>query len=425
MAGYNFVSNVSSIEIAENGVIISRDEDNGIRKLEVSLPAFLSVSEKINRARQIDQAAKVENIEVYNSSFTAWKGSDSPTVVTDTFSMKNTRDNKFITFEDFLEIMNNSMKVQKDEDYKIIDTPSTDEIFLALAVDDPQTSLEISSKIAEIGGYKIMVIGNIDPSRLNGMACHKYTYLANSDNVSFSEYVEDFIRENKVRHIIIPSNLDGRDISSHIAATMGLGLTADCVDIKLESGKMIQYKPAFGGGIIAVITSKTKPDMATVRKGMFPIKFKSKSYEIQNVKLEKNPNFHELENILLDNKLHPLDTPVIFGIGTGVQNNDISTIIEIGEKINAAAGATRRVVDMGRIPRQFQIGLTGISISPALYIAIGISGSDNHVVGIRYAGKIVAINNNPDADIFKNSDFGIIMDSHEFIEKLYGYIKGQ
>ena len=422
MAGYNFVSNVSSIEIAENRVIVARDEDNGIRKLEVSFPVFLSVSEKINRARQIDPSAKVENIDIYDSRFTAWKGSDSPTSVVDTFSMANTRNNKFITFQEFLGILNSSGEVKQDPDYKILDDPATEEIFLGLAVDDPGTSLEISSKIAEIGGHRIVVIGNINPSRLNGMACHKYIYLDNSDYVSFSEYVAEFIRKNKVRHVLAPSNLNGRDISSHIAASIGLGLTADCVDIKFESGKMVQYKPSFGGGIIAVIKSKTEPDMATVRKGMFPIKFRSKSYDVQTVNLEKNENFHEIDNTPIDSNLHPLDTPVIFGIGTGVHAEDIPHILEIAEKINASVGATRRVVDMGRIPRQFQIGLTGMSISPSLYIALGISGSDNHIVGIRYAGKVIAVNNNPDADIFKHSDFGMIMDTHEFIENIYKFV---
>ncbi len=424
MAGYNFVSNVSSIEIMENSVIVSRDEDGGLRKLEVSLPAFFSVSEKINRARQIDPYAKVENITIYDSEFTTWKGSDSPTEVIDTFSMNGTRNNKLITFQEFLQIMNESRKPVQEEEHLTLGDPATEEIFLGLVVDDPRISLEISSKIAEIGGHRIIIIGNIAPSRLAGMACHKYIFLENSDNVSFSEYVENFIRKNKVSHVLAPSNLNGRDISSHIAASLGLGLTADCVDIKFENGKMIQYKPSFGGGIIAVIKSKTVPDMATVRKGMFKIKFTSKSYEVQNVKLEKSKYFQELEAIPIDNRMHMLDSPVIFGIGTGVHINDIPAILEIAGKINASVGATRRVVDMERIPRQFQIGITGTSISPELYIAVGLSGADNHIVGIRYADKIIAVNSDPEANIFKHSDFGMVMDSHEFIEKLYDYVKG-
>jgi electron transfer flavoprotein alpha subunit len=423
MSGYNFVSNVSSIEIEESGVIVSRDEDNGTRKMEVSFPAFLSVSEKINRARQIDQLAPVENITVYNSGITTWKGIDSPTEVIDTFSMDSTRKNKFITFQDFIDILKEAGKVTSTEKYNTIGEPVSDKIFLGLAIDDPQTSLEIASKMAETGDYRVIVIGNIEPSNLNGMACHQYIYIQESDNASFSKYVVSYIRTHPVKHMLAPSNLNGRDISAYIAASMDLGLTADCVDIKFYNGKMMQYKPSFGGGIIAVIRSKTEPDMATVRKGMFKIKFNSKSYEILNVKLEKSEHIKDLENIPLDNKLHPLDTHVIFGIGTGVQNVDIQKILEIAGTINASVGGTRKVVDMGRLPRQFQIGVTGVSISPELYIAIGISGSDNHTVGIRYSQEIIAVNTNPGAGIFRHSDFGIVMDSHEFISKLYYYLK--
>ncbi|WP_337860971.1 FAD-binding protein [Ferroplasma sp.] len=419
MAGYNFVSNVSLIEINGESATVSRDEDNGIRKIKVSLPAFFSVSEKINRARQIDNSAKVEEITVYNSKFTTWKGSDSPTEVIGIIAMESKRDNKFINFEEFINILNEAGKPGQGEEYKILEASNSAENFLGLAVDDPAISLEISSKIAELGNFNITVIGNIAPSLLKGLACHKYIYLENSDNISFSEYAEEFIRKYKVKHVLAPSNLNGRDIASHIAASLGLGLTADCVDIKLNNGKLIQYKPSFGGGIIAVISSKTEPDIATVRKGMFKIKFKSKEYEINNIKLEKSKYFNDLENIPIGNKLHPLDTPVIFGIGTGVNKEDTQLIIEIASKINGSVGATRRVVDMGRMPRQFQIGLTGVSISPELYIAIGLSGSDNHIVGIRYAKNVMAVNSNPEAEIFKHSDFGMVIDSHEFIEKLY------
>jgi electron transfer flavoprotein alpha subunit len=424
MAGYNFVSNVSSIEINGEYATVLRDEDDGIEKLEVSLPAFFSVSEKINRARQIDPSAKIEDIKVYDSHFTTWNGKDSPTEVIDTFEMKDNRENKKVTFQEFLQILENSRQTVNNQEYKMLEASDSKENFLGLAVDDPRLAMEISSKIAELGDFNITVIGNIDPSLLKDMACHKYIYLENSCNVTFSEYVEEFIRKYKVKHVLAPSSLNGRDIASHIAASLGLGLTADCVDIKLESGKLIQYKPSFGGGIIAVIKSKTEPDMATVRKGMFKIKYKSKSYQVSNIKLEKTTYFKNLEKTPLDSKMHPLDTPVIFGIGTGVKKEDIPKLIEIAGKINGSVGATRRVVDMGRIQRQFQIGLTGLSISPELYIAIGLSGADNHIVGIRYAKNVMAVNNDPEANIFKHSDFGIVMDSHNFIDELYKSLGG-
>ncbi len=423
MCGYNFMSSVSEIQVMEKSVVVSRDEDDGMAKYEVPLPAFLSVSEKINRARQVDPSIIPEEVEVYDSDITPWKGNKSPTRVIDTFSLNSSRNNKFINFNEFLKIIDAPEDANGSGQYKYMGEPESGNIFLGLAVDDPRISMEISSKICEISRDKIVVIGNIDPANLQGLACHQYIYLEGYDNASIAKYVVKYINENPVKHVLAPSNLNGRDIMSFVAASLGLGLTADCVDIKLEDGKMIQYKPSFGGGIIAVIQSKTDPDAATVRKGMFPVKYISRSFETLKIRSNTASSYRLLEKIPLDSKLRPLDTHIIFGIGTGVGADDIKTIYAIADKLKASVGATRRVVDAGRIPRQFQIGLTGVSISPGLYIAIGISGSDNHVVGIRYAGKVIAINNNPGAAIFNHSDMGIIMDSHEFIEKLYDYMK--
>lgn len=419
MSGYNFLSNVSEIQIMEKSVKVVRDEDDGIAQYEVPLPALLSVSEKINRARQVDPSRKIEEVEVYDSDITPWKGSKSPTEVTDTFPLDSSRNSKLIDFDEFIRVLEVSGHRTSEVIRKYIGEPTTDNVFLGLAVDDPKISMEISSKIAEISKDKIIIIGNIDPSRLHGMACHQYIYLDDYDSISMARYVGKYIQENPVKHILAPSNLNGRDIMSFVAASLGLGLTADCVDIKMENGKMVQYKPSFGGGIIAVIKSKTDPDMATVRKGMFKLMYISKTFETVKIRSNATPINRFIEKQLLDITLHPLDTPIIFGIGTGVSLDDIRRIYDIADKVGASVGATRRVVDMGRIPRQFQIGLTGVSVSPELYIAIGISGSDNHVVGIRYAGKVIAINKNPDAAIFRHSDFGIIMDSHEFIDRLY------
>ncbi len=419
MSGYNFLSNVSEIQIMEKSVKVIRDEDDGIAQYEAPLPAVLSVSEKINRARQVDPSRKIEEVEVYDSDITPWKGSKSPTEVIDTFPLDSSRNSKLIDFDEFIGVLEASGHRTSEVIRKHIGEPATDNVFLGLAVDDPKISMEISSKIAEITKDKIIIIGNIDPSRLHGMACHQYIYLDDYDSISMAKYVGKYIQENPVKHILAPSNLNGRDIMSFVAASLGLGLTADCVDIKMENGKMIQYKPSFGGGIIAVIKSKTDPDMATVRKGMFKLMYISKTFETVNIRSNATPINRFIEKQPLGITLHPMDTPIIFGVGTGVSIDDIRRIYDIADRIGASVGATRRVVDMGRIPRQFQIGLTGVSVSPELYIAIGISGSNNHVVGIRYAGKVIAINKNPDAAIFRHSDFGIIMDSHEFIDRLY------
>ncbi len=426
LSNYNFQSSISNIEINNNKIIISRDEDNGINTMEIDLPVVLSVSEKINRARPVPDVPLKEEIKIYDSNLIKnINGKNSPTEVIDTYEMNDFRNNEFIDFNRFIDIFNESKKSNiKINNYNKLYDYENNDIFLGIAIDDPLISKEIASKIAEINNkkMKIVIIGNIVPEDIDGMACHEYIYLKNSDNLYISEYISNYIKNNNVKYVVAPSNLNGRDISAFIAANLGLGLTADCVDLSIKDDKMLQYKPAFGGGIIAVIRSKTSPDIATVRKGMFKIKYESYDYFVDIINGNKIGKIKEISYENIDSKFKKLNANIIFGIGTGVKRNYIQKLIEIADNVNASVGATRRVVDMHLIPRQFQIGLTGVSISPELYIAIGISGADNHIVGIRYSKKIIAINNNKEADIFKHSNYGLIMDSSEFIDKLYDYI---
>ena len=422
MSGYKFISSVSEIKIDGDTCIAKRDEDNGIRTIEFKLPALISVSEKINRARPVPDIDLNYHIDIFDSNkITGISGSDSLTVVSGTSMLNDSRNCRFISFEEFTGILNQKLNENMiTEKTESIDDNESDNIFLGLAVDDPATSMQIASKIAELsnGSYRIVFIGNIDPEKIDGLACHEYIYLGKPLNIDFANFVINYIKTSNVRHILAPSNLNGRDISSFIAASLGLGLTADCVDIKLEDSKMIQFKPAFGGGIIARIESKKIPDFATVRPGMFRVRYVNYNARVIISGIAHSDDIKYLDFEPVENGFPAFNKKIIIGVGRGVARDKIDDIKQIASKINAAIGGTRKVVDMHIIPRQFQIGLTGVSISPALYIAIGISGADNHIVGIRYAGTIIAVNNNRDASIFKHSDYGLVMDSTEFIDSL-------
>ena len=417
MAGYNFISSVSKIDIENNDVYVNRDEDYGISKYKIKMPVIISVSEKINKARQ-PMDIKVENkIKVVTSNdIKNISGSDSLTVVTNTFQASIKRNNKFIGFDDFISIINGFNGKHRKIDMKPLGDPGNS-ISLGLAIDDKNTSMEIASKMATMGNSRIVFIGNIAPEEIKNMACHEYIYLR-SDLYGLIEYTCDYIKNNKPEYVLIPSNLNGRDVAANIAARLSLGLTADCIDVKFTGKKLIQYKPSFGGGIIAEIESKTEPAMATVRPGMFINEYYGNP-EIKIVDYDKKNKFEFIESKAIDDIYMDLNKDIVFGIGRGVDRSMIPKVLEISQKMNAGVGATRKVVDMNIMPRQVQIGLTGRSISPGIYIALGISGADNHVVGLRYADKIIAVNNNMDANIFKYSDYGIIMDVNEFIRMLY------
>ena len=436
MSGLNFKSSVSSISFDIDGKMfeVTQDAETGLVKYAVPFPALFSVSEKINRARYVkpevpDMRDRIETWDAGKLSIKVSGVEDSPTAVAGTEQINSFRQVKMIGKEDaFSLIVSSSAKKEKNQEnhVKMYD-PSDDSQVLGVAVGSPEVSLEVSGALYGLSReykFKITMVGDIDPGVLNGMACHSYVYLKDSTNMETAEYLCSMIRERKPKFVIFPSNIDGREIAGYVAAKLKLGLTADCVDLKVENGELIQYKPAFGGGIVARITSKTSPQMSTVRKGMFRKVITDDVFTL----VREEP--HGKDSIVrtgfepVPSGFAPLSSSqVVFGVGKGIARRErIPEITEVASMIGASVGGSRPVVDFGFIPRQNQIGITGESISPELYVALGVSGADNHVVGIRYAKKILAVNSNPEAPIFKYSDYGVISDAYEFLNELRDHI---
>ncbi len=217
--------------------------------------------------------------------------------------------------------------------------------------------------------------------------------------------------------ILIGATERGRDWGPRLAARLSLGLTGDAIDIELDSeNRMVALKPAFGGNIVASICSKTFPQMATVRPGVLELAAPSqaKQAEIQIARVELSPPKSRLikAHSILDTTIVPLEgAEVVVGIGAGVGGPDgVAKAAAFARVLGAAMCATRRVTDQGWVPRQLQIGLTGKSIDPRLYIAIGVRGAPNHTCGLKRADTIVAINNDADAPIFERANIGLVAD---------------
>jgi len=370
----------------------------------------------------------------------AWLGLDidgkefSPTVVTGTKSMESSRKVSMLDFDDkvygrIIELMKSARSKPSgdSEGFHMPPYVNGNPVVLGVAVGDAQTAMEIASRISQIALQHLMnvaVIGNIPAHKLRGIPCHDFYYVDSRDYMSLAGSIIDFIRQHEPAYIVFPSNSDGRDVASVVAAKLGLGLTADCVDLQVEDGRLIQYKPAFGGSIIASIYSRKTPAMATVRPGMF-----------RSVRSSEEPRIHQfppghgsgqelIETIPVPSEYRPLNSSdAVIAIGRGIKKRDtVRDVLKLADELNASVGATRPMVDMNFLPRQQQVGLTGMSISPAFYIALGISGQANHVVGIRYAGKVFAVNSDPAAEIFKYSDYGIVCDVNEFIDGFLSYL---
>jgi electron transfer flavoprotein alpha subunit len=217
--------------------------------------------------------------------------------------------------------------------------------------------------------------------------------------------------------ILIGATERGRDWGPRLAARLGLGLTGDAIDIELDAeNRMVALKPAFGGNIVAPIYSKTFPQMATVRPGVLELAApsESKQAEIQIAQMELNAPKSRLikAHSTLDPTIVQLEgAEVVVGIGTGVGGPDgVAKVAAFARVLGAAMCATRRVTDQGWVPRQLQVGLTGKSIDPRLYIAVGVRGAPNHTCGLKRAQTVVAINNDADALIFERANIGLVAD---------------
>jgi electron transfer flavoprotein alpha subunit len=227
----------------------------------------------------------------------------------------------------------------------------------------------------------------------------------------------DLVREREPWGVLINASECGRDWGPRLAARLGLGLTGDAIGIELDGERrMVALKPAFGGNIVAPILSKTFPQMATVRGGVIEFGEPNRSREtmLETVRPKLQPPLSRVNGrySLLDASVSPLEgSEVVVGVGMGLGGPEgIAAVRDFALVIGGGMCATRRVTDQGWMPRQLQVGLTGKAINPRLYFAIGIRGAPNHLVGIKRAKVVVAINNDPEAPIFESTTIGLAGD---------------
>ncbi len=256
---------------------------------------------------------------------------------------------------------------------------------------------------------------------ISGAACAAYLPWEHANRLV------QVIHQVKPRFVLGPSTAYGRDVLPRLAARLGLGLTADCIDLGIElDGSLVQYKPAFGGSIVAAISSRTLPQVATVRPGVFT-PAPRKRPELPSARLvyiDSGPKQKDFPVRRLNYGLIPdlgadLDhAEVVVGIGRGLGQEGIEIARAFAGKLGAALCTTRDVADEGWLPRQLQVGLTGRSIAPKLYLALAIRGAFEHMVGVHRAGIVVAVNRNPRAPIFRQSDLGLVADVREALPLL-------
>ena len=222
--------------------------------------------------------------------------------------------------------------------------------------------------------------------------------------------------------VLAPGTAWGREVASRMAASLEAGLTGDAVGLQIDDqGKLIAMKPAFGGWLVAEIGCSSAVQMATVRPGVLPLPRPNPDRPPARRRSLASPGRSRLEitRRYRDDDSDELATAaVVIGVGQGVVPADYPKLEKHRAAIGAALCATRKVTDYGWMPRARQVGITGHSISPQLYFAIGMSGKFNHTVGVRNAGTVVGINPDPEAPLWDVVDIGIVGDWAEVFDAL-------
>ena len=277
---------------------------------------------------------------------------------------------------------------------------------------------EINRQLASQGFDKVYLIKNDE--------------YKNYSTLHYSYAICELIKEIQPAVVLFGATRIGRDLAPRVSARLNLGLTADCTELAIdENGKLAATRPTFGGQLMATILSKSSTQMATVRPNVFNSPAPSNN---ENIEVEEMfyPLTHVIEKAeLIDFKPFEQDfsdsiteAEIIVAGGRGMKGKEgFELLKEFADLIGGKVGATRVAVDLGWAEPSVQIGQTGKTVTPKIYIACGISGAIQHLVGINSSDKIIAINNDQNAPIFKNADYGIVGDIFEVLPKLIRILK--
>lgn len=469
MLGIPQVTSVRTIRDTEqDGVIwVDRETDEGYEQYEVPTPALLSVTELVitfRRSSKEDlEGAKGKPIEEWSTADIGIDPSTvgvsgSPTRVVELRSAQLERSGmvidsegsdgaakklaEYLVFNGVFETKRGDAEAQpRRASPQRADPEKSIWVVAEMLGDDLRpVSFELLGKAQELADHTggevaaLLVGGPSARKQIDLLGAHgaDTVYLAADDSLAaydtarYTAILASLITEHRPYAVLLPSTSNGRDWAPRVAARLDLGLTGDCVDFEFDSGgELAQIKPAFGGNIVSPIYSTTSPIMATARPGMLDPCQPDWTVPPKTVELQV-PDADSVVRMVgttsLGAGLNPArldDARVVvtagFGIG-GAEN--LGPVRQLAEAVDGALAGSLRVTTDRWVPAQMQIGFTGRAVAPRFYIAVAVSGQPNHMFGARKAEHIIAINNDPEAPIFKSADFGVVGDWSEIVPAL-------
>ena len=439
LLGYPFASAVRTLDLADDVLRLGCEYDDAWGEVEITLPAVLATAERLCapvRAEPEDRAAvapeKLARLRAADLGAGPWGQAGSPTWVGETklLEVKRTR-----------QMLQGSLPEQIAQAVSIltargalVTTTQTAGESVAPAVTHPSETVlvlmeperagsarellgaasQIAARIAaQVVAMQAEATSTSTPEELSTWGADRLVLLqqaAVAEDVA--QCVADWSRTHGPWCILAPSTSWGREVASRVAARLGAGLTGDAIRLEVDENKLVSWKPAFGGRLIAAIRATSPIQMVTVRPGVLPrltpraptrlpVDVRTASPRAR-LRLVSRQQTDQLDALALATR--------VVGVGVGIPPERYGELDPLLRVLKAELATTRKVTDQGWLPHSRQVGITGRSIAPNLYLALAIGGRFNHMCGIQAAGTIVAINSDAKAPIFAEADIGIVAD---------------
>jgi len=271
----------------------------------------------------------------------------------------------------------------------------------------------IEGAAAELGKFGAAKILAADDAALSDYTVDAYT------NV-----LAEVINQARPAVVILGATTQGKELAGRLSARLDAGLATDCVALKMEDGQITATRPIYGGKVLADVTLIGEPVIVALRPNIIAAEEAPAAGVVEKVAVNVGEvRTRVISKQLETGKIDLTEAEVVVSGGRGMGGSDFSIIEALAEPLGAAVGASRSAVDEGWRSAADQVGQTGKTVSPSLYIACGISGAIQHLAGMSSSKVIVAINKDPEAPIFSKADYGIVGDLFEVVPALTEEIK--
>jgi electron transfer flavoprotein alpha subunit len=457
LTGLPFASGVRAMGITGETLSLTLEYDEGWEEAEVKLPALLSVAERLCEPCKVPPAQrsavadeKIQRVAAADLGEGPWGEAGSPTVVGTTRVFDHHRV-KRVLCGDIDDQVSEAVALLVERGAL---TPSSGismagpgrvaeplisanagrsaERVIAVMIEPerPRVAAELlgaASVLAGAVGARVhaLALATGDLGSLGHYGADEVTHLVGS---TIAEDVAAAAVEWSARWplwaVLGPSTAFGREVLGRMAAALGAGLVGDAIGLEIADGELVAAKPAFSGALVADISCTSGVRMVSVRPGVLPLPpQRDHVAPVSSWTMVPRGRVRVVSQSRDDDVEVLARAETVIGVGAAVLPDEYELLSPLAALLRAELAATRKVTDKGWAPRSRQVGITGRSIAPRLYVALGLSGKFNHVVGARAAGTILAINNDPEALVFGQCDIGIVGDWHVVVPALVSALR--